>query len=138
MKNSQISVEIIILLAALLILLMAIISSFAPSSDRSFFSKRGMSAREYSEKFAYALNSIYLAGPGSSSSVSIPATLIDNTPYNITIYPSQHLLEISWKARQDFEHHQLQLLTADIGGNLTSISGDVQLENINGTIIVTN
>lgn len=138
MRKAQVSVEIIILLSALLILLMGIISSFAPASDRSFFSKRGMSAREYSETLAYGINNVYLAGPGSSATISLPKTLIDNTAYNITIYRSQHILEISWKARQDIERHQLQLLTADLNGNLTGISGDVGLSNVNGTIMITN
>jgi hypothetical protein len=138
MGKAQVSVEMVILLSALLILTMGIISSFASSSDRSFFSKRGMSAREFSEKLAYGINNVYLAGDGASADIVIPSTLIDNTNYSIVIFPSQHILEISWKASQDVERHQVQLLTAGLAGKLSGIYGSVGLSNVNGTIIITN
>ena len=138
MRKAQVSVEMIILLSALLILVMGIISSFSSASDRSFFSRRTVSAREFSERLAYGINNVHLAGSGASTEVLLPETLIDNTVYNITIYPEQHLLEISWMARRDLERHQLQLLTGSLSGNLSGINGVVQLSNVDGTVIVTN
>lgn len=138
MRKAQVSVEMVILLSALLILLMGIISTFSSASDRSFFSKRTVSAREFSERLAYGINNVYLAGEGASTEVVLPETLIDNTNYSIIIYPSQHLLEISWRARQDTERYQVQLLTGGLSGSLSGIHGAVQLSNAHGSVIVTN
>jgi hypothetical protein len=137
-RKAQVSVEMIILLSALLILVMGIISTFSSASDRSLFNRRTVSAMEFSENLAYGINNVYLAGEGAGAEVVLPTTLIDNTDYSIIIYPELHILEISWKARQDIETHQVQLLTAQLGGKLSGINGSVSLSNVNGTIMITN
>lgn len=138
MRRAQVSIEMVILLSALLILLMGIISTFSSATDRSFISRRAVSAREFSERLAYGINNVYLAGEGAETEILIPQTLIDNTNYSISIYPSSHILEVSWKARQDIERHQVQLLTAGLTGNLSGIHGPVSLLNANGTVVITN
>lgn len=128
----------VILLSALLILVMGIISTFSSSSDRSFLSRRSVSARECAESLALGINNVHLAGEGADTEILLPETLIDNTNYSIAVYPSQHVLEISWRSRQDIERHQVQLLTASLAGNLSEIHGLVGLSNVNGAIIITN
>ncbi len=138
MRKGQVSVEMIILLSALLILLMGFISTFSSASDRSYLSRRAVSAREFSERLSYGINNVYLTGDDAETEIELPETLIDNTNYSISIYPSQHILEISWRGRQDMERHQVQLLTGDISGNISGIYGTVRLFNANGTVVMEN
>ena len=138
MRRAQLSVEIIILLSALLIIIMAIISSFAIGPERSVLNKRSTSAREYSERLAYAINNIYLAGDGARLSLGLPQTLIDGTSYSINIYPEKHIIDITWLSGTNPSHSSIQLLTSSLSGKLSGINGNLNLTNSGGVIIIDN
>jgi hypothetical protein len=138
MGKAQLSTEMVILLAALLIVLMTVISAFSNSPERSFLNKRSISAREYSEKLAFGINNIFLAGDGASQSITIPTTLIDGTNYSISIIADKRLVEIRWQSKQDLMQNSNQIITSGIGGKTSGIIGMVNLTNLNGTIIIQN
>jgi hypothetical protein len=138
MGKAQLSTEVVILLAALLIVLMTILSAFSNSPERSFLNRRSISAREYSEKLAFGINNIFLAGDGASQSLAIPTTLIDGTNYSISIIPAKRLVEIRWQSKQDLMQYSNQLITSKIGGKTTGIIGMANLTNLNGTVIIQN
>ena len=138
MRRAQLSVEMIILLSAVLIILMAMLSSFATGPEKSVFNKRSASAREYSERLAYAINNIYLAGDGAGLSLELPQTLIDGTGYSMNIYPDKHLIDITWLSGANFDHSSIQLLTSSLSGKLSGIKGNLNLTNSGGVIIIEN
>jgi hypothetical protein len=138
MRQAQLSVEIIIILSALLIILMAIISSFAIGPESSILNKRSSSAREYSERLAYAINNIYLAGDGARLSLELPPTLLDGTSYSISIYPEKHLIDITWLSGANPSHSSIQVLTSGLSGKLSGIRGNLNITNSGGVIVIEN
>jgi len=136
MKKAQISTELIIVLSALLIIFLIIISILNKRSDEYFFNQRYMNAKEYSEKVASQLNTVFLSGPGTRARVELPQTLRDNTNYSINIYPQQHVVEIAWLSKNNIRHYSSQILTSNITGKISNINGNINITNIEGGIVI--
>ena len=136
MARSQLSTEVVILLAGLLIILMALISAFSNNPERGFLDRRSISARESCEKLSSGINNIYLAGDGAVQVLYIPPTLIDGTAYVLDIRASNRLADIKWLSRSVFTYYESQILTTSVAGNLTGIQGTVTIANSNGTISI--
>ena len=136
MKRSQISAEFIIVLSALLIVILIIFSIFDKRSDEYFYNKRLMNAKEYSEKVASNINTVYLAGSGARTLVELPPALRDQTSYSINIYPQHHIVEITWMSKNNIRHYSSQILTSNITGTLTNIHSNINITNTQGVILI--
>ena len=97
-----------------------------------------MDAKKHSEKIATTINMVFLSGPGTISSVSLPQTLIDDTNYTINIYPQDHRVEVSWMSKTDLRTYASQIVTSNVTGNLVGLSGTINITNTDGEISIEN
>lgn len=138
MRKAQISTELILILSIVFIMFLVILGTIDKRTDEYQYNRRLMDAKKYSEKVATTINMVYLSGAGTSATINMPTTLIDNTNYSINIYPKNHMVEISWMSKIDMRQHHNQIVTANITGNLTGLNGNINITNIDGGIFIEN
>ena len=88
------------------------------------------------DKLAADINSILLAGSGTSKKTQLSSTLRDNTAYNISIYPQAHRLEIFYTVAGLNDHYSATLLTSSISGITSNLNYPVNISNVNGGIVI--
>lgn len=136
MKKAQISTEFIIVFSIMLIMFLIILSIMNSRSDEYYYNKRLMNAKEYSEKVASHINTVFLAGPGTSTVLPLPNTLRDETNYTINIYPQVRIVEISWMSKNTERQYTSQILTSNVTGSLVDIIGNINISNVEGGVLI--
>jgi uncharacterized protein (UPF0333 family) len=129
-SKAQISAEFVIIASIALIIFLIIFSIIDKRNDELYSTRTMLYAREEADNLASSINTIFLAGDGAQKTISLPETLRDSKNYTINIYPSNHLLEITWSSLGKNKHYAAPLITANIAGSLTSLS--------NTTLTITN
>jgi hypothetical protein len=137
LKKSQISVEFVIVIAIALVIFLTLFAIIDRRNDELYSTRTALYARQEADKFASAINTIFLAGDGAQKTIILPETLRDNKDYEINLYPSSHLLEIKWASLEQTKHYDSPLITADITGSLESLSNiTLAITNTNGGIVI--
>lgn len=98
-KKAQISVEFIIIFAVMMAIFLLVFSVVNARNDEFFFSSRSLDAKDVADRVAHAVNQVYLSGPGSNASLSLPDTIIDNLEYNLTAHSQARSIVIEWSGR---------------------------------------
>lgn len=135
-KKTQISTEFIIILSIALIVFLFLFTIANKRSDELYSTSKMLYAKQEADKLATAINTIFLAGNGASKTVNLPETLKDNANYNITVYPTEHIVDITFSSFGNLRHYSAPILTADVTGDLNIMNNDVNLTNSNGIISV--
>ena len=134
--KSQISADFIIVLTIALAVFLAV---FVISDQRSTILdsyRVRLYAKQEADALSSEINSVFLAGDGTNKIVFLPATLKDNTPYNITVYPSGHTVSIEYYFNSVKKNYESTIITANVSGNISGISGQVKLSNVKGGVII--
>ncbi|MBU2561186.1 MAG: hypothetical protein KKD17_02730 [Nanoarchaeota archaeon] len=137
MQKAQISTEFIIIASAALVVFLIILSIAGKRNDELYSARTTLYARQEADKLASSINTILLAGDGTQKTVSLPETLRDDEGYTINIYPSSRLVEITWNYSGKNRQYKAPLITADITGDMSPLSGTTfTISNIDGGIVV--
>lgn len=136
MQKAQLSSEFIIVLSIVLMVFLFFLSTIAKRSDDYIYNKRLMDAKELNELVSTQINTIFIAGHGTSTKVMLPPNLKDSTNYTISIYPSERIVEITWMSKNNLRYYTTQILTSNISGKTTQINSEINLTNIDGGILI--
>lgn len=138
MKRSQITVDFIIVLIIALILFLVLFSTIDKRTTQMYSLRTNLYAKEMADKVATNINTIFLAGDGTSNTLIIPETLKDLTDYELRIYPNSHIVDISWYFADSRRHYSSPILTSGIDGNTTlhDTLGIIHFTNNNGIVNV--
>lgn len=137
MSKAQISTEFVIVVSIALIVFLFIFAIIDKRNDELYSTRTMLYARKEADNLASNINTIFLAGDGAQKTVLLPETLRDDKNYTINIYPSSHLVEITWSSLGKNKQYTSPLITADITGNLTSLkSTTLTISNSDGGIII--
>ncbi len=133
LKKSQISIDFLIVAGAVLVIFAFVFSVVSDRRNELFGSEKLYSAKGAAENVAASINTVFLSGSGTRKTFYTPNYLRGNTPYTITIYPQNHLVEIKWEERS----YTSTILTSNIAGGLSLAGGNNLVENINGLVQIT-
>ncbi|MBW2984328.1 hypothetical protein KY361_04390 [Candidatus Woesearchaeota archaeon] len=137
MRKSQISAEFVIIASAALIVFLIIFSIVDKRNDELYSARTMLYARQEADRLANSINTIFLAGNGAQKTITLPETLRDDRDYTINIYPSSHLVEITWSFLGKNKQYASTLTTANITGSLTALKNmTLTISNSNGGIII--
>jgi len=137
MSKAQISTEFVIIVSIALIVFLIIFAIIDKRNDELYSTRTMLYARKEADNLASSINTIFLAGDGAQKTVLLPETLRDDKNYTINIYPTNHLVEITWGSLGKNKQYTSPLITADITGNLTSLkSTTLTISNSDGGIII--
>jgi hypothetical protein len=132
-RTGQVSVELLILLGLVFIIFVSIFS-LVPDRDRHASQQvLKLSAQSLADKVAGGINSVHRAGDGAVIQVLLPTTLVEGTPYNITIYPTHHRVEIRWDG-VDAHQYSAGIVTGNVTGNITARRGTIVMHQIKGGV----
>jgi hypothetical protein len=138
MVKGQVSAELILLLAGLLTMFLIIFSMSNNNINHSRYGQDNLNARIYADKLAANINAAFIAGNGTTATLEIPRSLISNSNYSIDIFPIHHIVQITWTGDSGANQYMSQILTGNISGNLSHISGNLRITNKDGGIVVDN
>ncbi|MBI2107907.1 hypothetical protein HYU10_00960 [Candidatus Woesearchaeota archaeon] len=135
-KKTQISADFIITISISLIVFLAVfyIADNRNTALRSY--EAGLYARQEADRLALELNSIFIAGPNSTSTIFFAGILKDGTPYNLTLVPLKRTANIEYDFEGLQRQHQAGILTANITGDLMNIRGNIMLSSSGRGILV--
>jgi|SRR3989344_4070627 len=126
MKNGQVSVELIIIMFFLMLILLFSVAVFNERNSGFAISKQQAEAKLIAENMAGHINSVFLAGDGAETAISLEKVL----DYNVSV--SGNSLRVFWS--DGFNDAALAT------GNVTIISAvpgkDVSVKNENGVVVV--
>lgn len=91
-------------------------------------------ARETVSTFALHINALHRASNGAVQEVVLPLGI--NTPgdYRIDIYPSAHIVELTYTGDVDVRRFAYPVLTSNFNGTTSGINKSVTLRNNYGVI----
>jgi uncharacterized protein (UPF0333 family) len=132
-SKAQVSIEMIIILSLLLIVL--IVNITASAKRNSILNSKGTEfyAKQVALQLSSELNAIHFAGDGVNKTINLPDDLRDGTQYNISIFPSSHVVDIVWE-KNDRQSYSASTITGNFNGTLTNLNGQVNLSNTLGVI----
>lgn len=130
--KAQISVDFIMIFSVALIIFLFLFSIVSKRNGELDSTRTLLYAKSVSDKLAFDINSIFLAGNGVTKTILLQSTLKDDTNYDLNIYPTEHLIKINWNNRQ----YSSTLLTSSLSGALTSLQGEYDIANVDGIITI--
>ncbi len=137
MAKAQISTEFVIIVSIALIVFLILFAIIDKRNDELYSTRTALYARQEADQLASSINTIFLAGKGAQKTISLPETLRDDKDYTIDIYPSNHLVEITWSSLGNNKHYTSSLITANITGSLSELKNTtLRISNIDGGIII--
>lgn len=136
LNRSQISVEFIIILSIALFVFLIVFIVADKRTGEMYNVKTKLYAKMEADKLAADINGVFLAGSGTRIVTMLPSTLKDNSAYNISIYPTEHKLEIVWQNSGIDDHYNAALVVGEVSGALSNINYPVNVSNVNGGIII--
>ena|SRR3989338_607463 len=136
LKRSQISVEFIMILAVMLIVFLGVFIIADKRTAEMYSVRTKLYAKIEADKLASDVNGVFLAGSGTRKISMLPSTLKDNSAYNISIYPTEHKLQVVWQSSGTDDHYSAALIAGNISGVLNNINYPVNVSNVNGGIVI--
>lgn len=135
-QKSQVSVEFIIILSILLFMFLIVFIVADKRTAEMYNLRTKLYAKIEADKFAADINGVFLAGSGTKKITMLHGTLKDNSAYNISIYPTEHKLEIVWQSSGINDHYSAALIAGNISGSLSNLNYPVNVSNVNGGIVI--
>ncbi len=123
MRQGQITIEFLVILAAFSVLFLALLNVAHTYTDSAQEAYEGASATVVLENIGGTFNALVLAGNGSSASVLLPNTLDGGESYELELIADAMLLELRWPldvAKAERTRVQFPLLTGAFSGSLPS------------------
>lgn len=133
--KSQIAADFIITISIALVIFLAVFGVADRKNNMLDSFRAGLYAKQEADRTALEINSVFLAGSGTNKSVFLPATLKDESPYNITVYPSSRIVNIDYYFNGGKRNYQAGIMTSNIS-SISGINGTIRLSNINEAIII--
>tara|TARA_Y100000310_G_scaffold110706_1_gene109153 strand:+ start:252 stop:668 length:417 start_codon:yes stop_codon:yes gene_type:complete len=134
--KSQISVEFIMVVSVVLIVFLVIFSIANKRNDILESQQTKLYAKQLAEKVAININSVFLAGPETNITISLPSSLKDESSYTLSIHPENHIVNIDYVVGDTTNHYATTILTSDISGTLTGISSSISISNQQEGIVI--
>lgn len=131
-KKSQISIDFMIVFAVLMIVFLFVFGISTSRTNELYGSQKFLNAKEIADSAAFYINSVFLAGHGTTKSFYIPEGLRDETQYALKIYPAARIVEIQWEGR----HYSAPIVSSAVSGVLNIPYGEVNLKNDFDEVIV--
>jgi len=134
--KAQITAEFIIILALASMIFLVTINFIYQERKAATQWTWSLDAQDTAEKLAWAINSAYIAGDGTSSNVTLPKMLVGGVNYTVTVRPRLVTVSVPAYGRE----YEWKCQTSDIDGaslGLTVAPGVVTIGNSNGTIKLT-
>lgn len=128
--KAQISAEFVIIASIALVVFLIVFAIIDKRNSNLYSTKTMLYARQESDSLANSINTVFLAGDGARKVISLPETLKDSSNYTINIYPTFHLIEITWDYLGKNKQYTSTLITSNITGSTSSLS--------NITLTITN
>ncbi|MBI4158879.1 hypothetical protein HY500_01320 [Candidatus Woesearchaeota archaeon] len=95
--KAQITIEFFVIFLALATISLFIFDVIKITDTSNVVDKTGLEARKIADTLAAAINNVYLSGDGTKVNLKLPQGLDKNKSYNLTVYPSEHLVRIVWE-----------------------------------------
>lgn len=86
-RKAQSSTEFIIIFSITMAVFLAVLAVVGTRDAEYLNSQRAMQARFYADSLSGHINQVFLAGPGSVATLSVPSVLDDNTQLNLSVSP---------------------------------------------------
>ena len=134
-QKAQVSVDFTITIMIAMIFFLIILYSAHSQRDEMDSVVLSLDAKHVSEKFALAINDVYLAGNGAVRNITLPKKLYGGKIYTLRVYPRSVL--INYSSAEGDKGYAHRILTKDVdgcGNGLHVIPGGIQITNSDGTI----
>jgi len=135
-RLAQVNIDFILTFIVILSIFLALTYASSLKYTQMNYETKENSAELLATKLATNINSIYLVGNGAKKEVLFPPTLIDNTEYTMTIYPTEQLVEIVYFFENQNRSYSYPLLTNNISGKTSNIFNTINITNIDGGILI--
>ena len=135
-KKGQLSAEFLILLSFILIFFLIVLGLVNQRSAITNQEISNLYAKSIGDRVSQEINSIYLGGDGLSKSIALPTSLKDNTDYYIDILPQLQQVRIFWVREDNEQFYSAPLITSNIYGTLTNLTGNINISNDNGVVTI--
>lgn len=133
-SRGQVIMDFMITLSVMFIIFLV----FAAMSSRRYTSAMSevdaIAAREVVSTLALHINALHRASNGASQDVVLPLGINKPGDYRIDIYPSAHVIELTFNSTADYKRFAYPVLTSRFNGTLTNITRSVRLRNNQGVI----
>jgi hypothetical protein len=131
--KSQVSVEFIIILSVLFIILLVILGTVYKRNTLLNSRNTEMFAKQVALQFSSELNAVFLVGDGFNKSINLPPTLRDGTGYNISVFGTDHVVDIVW-TKLKTRSYSVPIIPGNINGTTTNLNGQINVTNRLGVI----
>lgn len=135
-KKGQLSAEFLILLSFILIFFLIVLGLVNQRSTITNQEISNLYAKSVADRVSQEINSIYLSGDGLSKNIALPTNLKDNTDYSIEVLPQLRQVRIFWIRGDNEKFYSAPLITSNIAGSLTNLTGELNISNNNGIITI--
>jgi len=125
--------EFILTLSLLLLVFSVVLVSVHERLDHVRKARTRLLAEQLADNVAVNINAVYLAGPGSSTTIQLPSSLKDGTLYLLSL--TAGFAEIEWLSSDSVLRYQAPLLVL-VTGNTTAIKDDIVLSGNGTTVLV--
>ncbi|RME15157.1 MAG: hypothetical protein D6797_07240 [Bdellovibrio sp.] len=136
MRKAQIVTDFTMIIIAAMIIFLFIFSTINKRNDELSGTRTYLFAKQLADQVASAVNTVHIAGDGTSREVVLPENLKDGTPYLITVEPGNRAVRIKWYYQNNQREYSSTILTSNINGSL-NFNTSVNLTNVRGTVQVT-
>ena len=138
-SKAQVSIDFTISIMIAMILFVIILYSAHSHHHEMDSVVQSMDAKHVSERLAWGIDEVYLAGNGAAGRVNLPETVHGGKNYALRVYPGSVLINYSSREGEKFCSHRI--LTKNINGTGSGLEltpGTIQITNTNGTIYLEN
>jgi len=136
MEKGQVTVEFTAVIALATIIFLVVVNLITQERRATSQAMWAADAEDTAMKIARTINSIYLAGDGAKTNLTLPKKLVGGLNYTVTLRP--HLVTVYVPAYgREFE---CKHLTGDVEGGASSLTlqpGTTVFENVNGSVEIT-
>jgi len=135
-SKAQVSVDMIVMLSIVLLIFLVVFLTVFDRDSEVMGSRTRFYAKAYADKAATDINTVCLAGAGSTKTIKLPDKLKSGEDYQIDIYPQEHIAEITWVRGDELMHYSSPILcnltgrTSFFGDINVSESGDLSNESV--------
>ena len=133
MKKAQIVTDFTMIIIAALIIFLFIFSTIDKRNDELYGTRTYLFAKQLADEVASAINTVHIAGDGTTKRVILPQGLKDGTPYLITVEPSNRAVRIKWSYQDNPREYSATILSSSINGTF-NFNTSINLTNMGGTV----
>ncbi len=129
-RKAQLSIELMIIVAALLIVLILVLVSVSYRS-KSKYEGDYLAAKQLAFEISTTINEVITASTGTSKNILLPNKLAGKS-YEAKVYAAQKIVTITW----DDNEHAAPIITSEVSGNLTIPKGYHTVSKQGGGVVI--